>query len=473
MKLLFYNWADCCSREGGGVTVYLKSLLDAHALREHDLSMISSGMAYTLSGRHFWRQIGDKQMPRVARYEIVNSMLLAPALCAFGSPYEADSPKDVVVFQDFITKIGPFAVIHFHNLEGISREAIKMLRRNYPQTKLVFSLHNYFPFCSQVNLYLHKEHRGCQGFNGGRRCVEECRRYAANFPAWQKLIKMYPALSFFRGLPGYRVLKLPLLGAASACRSLFGQAGIGERHFADRREKYIEVLNECFDLVLCVSERVREIACAFGLRPEILRTNYIGTSMSGNYEQAEHKSALPEEDVTLTYLGYANHDKGFFFLLDALSQLPSTLCNKIHLCLAARGCRGTVEELARKKLSRFRSLRLRDGYRRNELGELLAGTNIGILPQLWEDCLPQTAIEMHCHGIPLFCSDKGGAKELADCPDFVFQSGNTADFVCKLEKILTGQVDLKKYWEHAKRPPSIEEHAYSLIDIYTNMTNKL
>lgn len=478
MKLLYYNWADCCSREGGGVTVYLKSLLGSRVLEDHDVSMISSGSAYTLSGRHFWRPVRGNGMSRPARYEMVNSRLLAPALCAFGSPYEAVSPGDDEVFLDFIAKAGPFDVVHFHNLEGLSIHAVQLLRREFPKTRLVLSLHNYFPFCSQVNLYRHKEYAACTDFYGGRACLEECRGYAASVPAWQKLVKMAPALSSFRNLPGWRPLKQSLLGAASAWRALFGHSATARqdttagRHFAARRKNYVALLNSGFDLVLCVSERVREIALGFGLRPEILRTSYIGTSMSGQYKHAERQKTLPMDTATLTYLGYATHDKGFFFLLDALAHLPPTLCEKITIQLAARGCNGTVQALAQKTLSRFRELRLSDGYQRDTLGKLLSATDIGLVPNIWEDCLPQTALEMHCHNIPLFCSDRGGAKELANCPDFVFRAGDRADFVHKLEKILTGGVDLETYWLQARKPLSIEEHAASLVALYTTLTRE-
>lgn len=469
MKLLFYNWADCLSKEGGGVTVYLRSLLTSEAMRGHEVSMLSSGSAYTLSGRGFWRRVsdnGDKATPWLSRYEMVNSQLLAPSICGFASPYERTSQRDADVFMDFIEKTGPYDCVHFHNLEGISLEAVQRLRAAFPQTKLVFSLHNYFPFCPQVNLFVEQERASCQDYCNGRQCLDKCSKYAANFAFWQKAMKMMRTLSDFRKWKIYWLIKRPALATLRLCSKRSAANG---SHFVERRHAYIEVINKCFDKVLCVSERVRAIASNFGVREDILRTSYIGTSMSDKYYKSNHLKKLPEHTIVLTYMGYARFDKGFFFLVDSLAELPPELCKNVEVQLAAGGCVGSVAQFARKKLRNFHAVTLSNGYKREDVGALLARTHIGILPQIWEDCLPQTALEMHCHGIPLFCSDMGGARELANCPDFVFRAGDTKDFVKKLSCILRGETGLEHYWDNASAPQSIGGHAQALVRCYEEL----
>jgi glycosyltransferase involved in cell wall biosynthesis len=55
---------------------------------------------------------------------------------------------------------------------------------------------------------------------------------------------------------------------------------------------------------------------------------------------------------------------------------------------------------------------------------------------LWEDNLPQVAIECVASGVPILTSNRGGAQELLDCRDLVFQAGSRADFYTKLQGIL-------------------------------------
>ena len=55
---------------------------------------------------------------------------------------------------------------------------------------------------------------------------------------------------------------------------------------------------------------------------------------------------------------------------------------------------------------------------------------------LWEDNLPQIAIEFISKGIPILTSDRGGAKEIACNEAFIFRSGSHEAFASKLADIL-------------------------------------
>lgn len=48
----------------------------------------------------------------------------------------------VNIFAKFIKEFGPFDVIHFNNMEGISINVLK-LKKIFPNTKFIVSIHNY------------------------------------------------------------------------------------------------------------------------------------------------------------------------------------------------------------------------------------------------------------------------------------------------------------------------------------------
>ena len=58
--------------------------------------------------------------------------------------------------------------------------------------------------------------------------------------------------------------------------------------------------------------------------------------------------------------------------------------------------------------------------------------NLGIVPPLWEDNLPQVAIEMISNGIPVLTSMNGGAKELNSHVMFRFHTEK--DLLEKIKK---------------------------------------
>lgn len=245
-----------------------------------------------------------------------------------------------------------------------------------------------------------------------------------------------------------------------------------DNYFALRRKTYISTINEVFDMVLCVSERVRQICCDFGLEPQKIVTDYIGTRHVARFSVSDKAGPLIADTwrVTLTYLGYARCDKGFFFLLDALELLPFDLAKRITLQLGVKtdNSKGLLIYIQRK-CKWLHEVHLFDGYTHDDLQDILSKTSLGIIPVLWEDNLPQVAIEMHCHGIPLLCSNLGGASELSNNDCFIFKAGVADDFIAKLSHILTRGITNEEYWGKAMRPIGIETHAQHLVTKYESL----
>lgn len=100
---------------------------------------------------------------------------------------------------------------------------------------------------------------------------------------------------------------------------------------------------------------------------------------------------------------------------------------------------------------------------------MLAGINLGVVPPLWEDNLPQVALEMVSRGIPILTSDRGGAHEIAGQPDFTFRAGNWQDFILRLRAIATGRVKLAQFWEKPLRLLSMQEHVAELESFYSGL----
>jgi len=231
----------------------------------------------------------------------------------------------------------------------------------------------------------------------------------------------------------------------------------------------IRQINAGCDLVLCVSERVREIARNYGVDPDLLRTSYIGTREAVKFETTKPKIRVQDDKKTLTlaYLGYMRRDKGFFFLLEALEALPRDLAARLRLVVAARA--GDPEAMTRLELLKLRLARLihLDGYSHDGLDDLLRDVDVGLIPVLWEDNLPQVAIEMHARHIPLLTSDMGGAQELAGCGDMVFGAGDTVGFGDRIRALLEGEVDMQDYWDKANAPQTMAGHLDEMNRLYS------
>ncbi len=71
-------------------------------------------------------------------------------------------------------------------------------------------------------------------------------------------------------------------------------------------------------------------------------------------------------------------------------------------------------------------------------------------------------MEMVSCGIPILTSDRGGAREIANQPDFTFHAGDWQDFVTRLRAIATGRVPLARFWETQPLLLSMGEHVAEL-----------
>ena len=158
--------------------------------------------------------------------------------------------------------------------------------------------------------------------------------------------------------------------------------------------------------------------------------------------------------------------QGFFFLLDALENVPDDLANKINVVIASRLIDQHTMDRITKLSERYLSVFFADGYAHDELDDLLGDVDLGVVPVLWEDNLPQVAIEMHARHIPLLTSDLGGAQELGNCNDLVFTAGDTKDFAAKLKTVLDGKISVKDYWTSAMAPYSMQDHLSELMRVY-------
>lgn len=465
MRVLFCTWVDPDdpARRGGGLTVYQRNLIGALAERSGvETAVLTSGLAHGLR----------RGKPRVVtrapgRHVLVDSGVLAPSHADFASPAQTDHPATEAALSAFLRQTGPWDVIHINTLEGMPAGFLR-LKHDHPRTRFVLSLHNYYPVCPQVNLWQRESH-ACTDFASGAACAT-CLPVPPNPRAIRLAYAVEGSLGagstlFERGIRplmglGWRLLRRVLGRRAAPAPTDPGAP------FAQRRAHMVALINDHADAVLCVSDRVREIAEGFGLTR--LQTLRIGSPEAEAWTRTQPHDSFLRADGTLhlAFLGYMRRDKGFFFLMQALAALPDALAIRLHLTIAAR--KGPPEAMALLDALRPRLAGLRhvDGYDHASLDALLADVGLGVVPVLWEDNLPQVALEMHARHIPLLTSDMGGAKELGRCAALTFAAGDATAFAARVQSVLERRITPQDYWQNARPPVSMAQHVEALLQVY-------
>lgn len=472
MRILFYNWVPFDEKiRGGGVTVYTRNVINALLKKFDDIEVyfLCAGAYYDIENTQIrYERISLNYPVKCKAFSIVNSPVLAPAYVEFPHVKNTFCDRELKkVFCAFLYNEGPFDVIHFQNLEGLSIDALSC-KKEFPDTKFIFSLHNYYPFCPRVDLWKANT-ENCQNITTGEECINCMICHAPR----QKLIrKMAMTYDLRKEFSEDKKMKYDAMGrkiddeyrAEEEKELTDSEKEELTKYLNEYREQFVTLINENMDKVLAVSKRVYDIAFSNGINKNLLKISYIGTEIAE--KAVNHYLGDGKLPLNIIYLGYQNAEKGFFFLLEALDALPVEYSKKIGLVIAARGS-NFPEEKQKEYKNKFQDFHYQSGYSRDEITTLLSNIDLGIVPVQWEDNLPQVAIEMVACGVPVLSSDRGGASELTNCSDFVFNAGDVNSLVNKIEHFVDFPNELEKYYDNYSGLTTMDKHVNELMEIYS------
>lgn len=463
MKVLYYNWIqfDNKTNSGGGVNLYQKNIIEGFLKREdYEIFFVSSGREYMNCDKEgAWLQETDNVYGEKCKtFTIINSPILATG-DYLGEDDINCYLNDLTLYgilKKFIEEYGPFDVIHFNNFEGLSLHVLD-IKHDFPTTKIIYSLHNYYPFCTQVNLWCNGE-KNCKDYINGKKCLT-C--HIENGVS-EKIKKKLAITNKYNGSDDEKKnIELENVDIEYASKI---KPNDNADVYVKFRNANVEQLNNKVDLILAVSDRTRNIAVSMGIDEKKIITNYIGTKFA-NVQRIEKKD-MADDLFTIVYMGYMRKDKGFYFFLDACEKMETQLAKKMRVIFASR----LTDEQAKKRIDKlqkkFGDVVFYDGYTHDNIRDILKKTDLGVVPVLWEDNLPQVAIEMKAYGIPILASDLGGASELSDNELFKFRGGDLEAFNQKLKFLVNNKEMLPKYFGSKYKLLSIDEHVEMLNQIY-------
>lgn len=528
MRIVLVNWtrlADGASL-GGGVSGYTQQLALELARRGHEVCYLSSGVAYTPAlAPCSVRRHADHAGIRV--FEVVNSPVVAPGPCQAKNPgVEVASPVLEAELTRFFRLLEP-DIVHFHNIEGFSAGCLSAARKGeggWPGAKVLFSLHNYHTVCPQVYL-MQSGTRPCHSFDNGHACVGcfgECdpgaerthraKLYALGFPPpppppppplpvgdrirqvfsrpTRAVVPPLPLpgrpIETFADLAPDRVKPMPRSAPTtapdrpSADDPLWTPLSNEVRpeppsdkppnEYAARRAAMVQALSAC-DRVLAVSAFVKAKFESFGVDPRVLDTVPIGSRMAelAGATPAQHRTlpVEPNRPIRLAFVGYHNFYKGLHMLTDALELLPTDVLGRFDLLVNAKAVE-EFEPRLRRLQPRLARLTVQYGYQYDRIPEILAGTDLGLVPSVWWDNGPQTVMEFFACGIPVLGAALGGIPDLVGhgVNGMLHRGNDRHDLAKRLTEIADDPGMLTRLRSGVRPPRSMKDHAATIEGIY-------
>ncbi|WP_312533226.1 glycosyltransferase [Acinetobacter variabilis] len=481
MNILLYNFVqyDEKGNPGGGVTVYLKNLVNELLSQGHKVIFLSSGDRYDFFNRDpYIKFFEDKG---VLRCIIYNSPFIAPSASSFHQPNVfVDDNRLNDLTRILYERLPDIDVFHFHNIEGLTSRFLIELRNIYKQSKFIYSVHNYNLLCMQVNLWKNNK-KNCISYEDGKGCVNcveyrDIHKHEANIKYLNSILKKIVDESSFLGKLIYKIAKI----IYHKYRYVYNSKNLKkykdiciDRDVDDQsikfkmfRENNIKLMSVYFDYIISVSNRTDNILKKFGFEKNNMSVEYIGTKFSSAFKDAVLKDKYLD-NLTIGYLGYMRSDKGFDFFLESLKEMPLEISKKINVIIAAKyRDKLTLDNINSLKY-KFNCIKLYNGYNHENIKEILEFIDLGIIPVQWEDNLPQVAIEFVANGIPILCSDLGGPSEIySKDPKFTFIHDDKLDFYSKINFLVENPNALSLFWENDIKIFSMREHSKQLVDFY-------
>lgn len=318
-------------------------------------------------------------------------------------------------------------IVHFHNLIGLSMSLPVIAKKFGAAT--VFSAHNYWMICSRDDLLA----------------------------------------------PNEEVCRGPKDGAP--CASCIGNPdGVADLMYRTSKSK--EILSNHVDLILAVSERVRELFIEFGVPANKVVTQHIGSAAAEenwNIVGGKNKQrATTNNPVRFAYFGTLSVRKGVHLILEAAKYLKpydGQFVIEIYGGGADSSYKTRLENILRSDPFLQRVIIFKGGYSQPHLPKLMHEIDAVIIPPVWEDNGPQTVMETLGAGIPIIGARMGGI------PDFVidgengllFRGGGAFDLASSVKKLLDDKTLLDKLRRGLRPPLTMEEHVKQLRDKYLQL----
>ncbi len=458
MKILRIAWWKRTHRVGGLIE-YVEDIMAELVKRGHQEIYFFAG-SYDLKLKPYLNEYKENG---IKYYELVNSPNIAPE--RMERPLDECHQKTIErFFEDVLSKVMP-DIVHIHELEGLTAGIIDVVKKY--KIPLIFSIHNYWPFCSQVHLFDYVNGQICDDYDTGRRCVK-CELYSPHMTTG--LTKWLRRADNFKKNPRIHYTMIVLYGLAENIFSRF-RTYIGTKdkyaeeqamRYVKRRRGFIEKLNKKVDTILAISNITKDIYVRYGINKEKIQVVYRGLKKIDAIEPKQYRNT--DYPIVFGFMGGCASHKGLDTLISAFSRLDQ---NKAKLVVYGWGNPEYIGKIKAKQLN----IEFKGTYEHEAINHVFEEIDVGVVPSIGYEAFGLVGIEFLQARIPIIVSDLCGVAETIEDgkTGFIIKSNDTNALLEKLELFITNPELINSLQKNIKRFKSVEEHASELEQIYSEL----
>lgn len=436
-------------RSAAGVEVYTHRLAQALEVLGHDVLVLAA--AHDLSAAPY--DVRRRRHEGVAVVEVVNLHHKGTLEATWSDP---DLERAVA---PILAEFRPDCV-HVQHLLNLSAGLLPASRRL--GAAVVLTLHDYWLSCPRDGLRMRVDLGRCDIVDH-----ETCARCLADSPYLvpsleRGVVRAARWAGLGRAL--HEVHRMaPGLGAGLRRAARLGPARGGLAREMDRRAAGLRNALAHVDLALAPTRFARDRAVEFGVPPERVRVWPLGVPASTALPSARRRRRVG-------FVGTVAPHKGVHVLVDAFRKVAEPAARlDIHGSLQAAPDYVAALRTAAQGDSR---IAIRGPFAEGRQSEILAAIDVLVVPSVWWENSPLTALEALAAGVPVVASSIGGLPEIVPSAwGRLVPPGDREALAEAIRAVLEGRLFAAAAPEAVSR--TVADEARELEALYTDLRRSL
>lgn len=245
-----------------------------------------------------------------------------------------------------------------------------------------------------------------------------------------------------------------------------GPSSVRQAHALLGRKEHLMATLADADRVIAPSKFLAGVYRQHGLPAEKLVHLPYGLDPGRFAAMPPRKPVAGKPRLDVGYVGSISRHKGVHVLLEAMRALAG---DDVHLHI--HGSRDSQPGFSEALVDGIDDPRVtfHGPFAPVELGRVLAGLDVLVVPSLWYENTPFSVLEALHAGVPVVASDLGGIREIVvpGQSGMLFPAGDAKALAAVLRRIADDPV--RELDLHPPRPPSIDDNLARLQQLYTEV----
>jgi len=237
------------------------------------------------------------------------------------------------------------------------------------------------------------------------------------------------------------------------------------------RPAYIMERMEDVDRILAYTRLARNLLLANGIGKEKIQVSHYGIDTS--HLAGASSERRPSAMLRFGFVGTLAPHKGPDILVRAFQMLPPDADATLSIHGSGKGYESYADGL-RDLAGDDRRISFRGAFAREELGSVLAGLDILVVPSRWYENAPGVIFEAFAAGMPVLATDLGGTSEFVKHEEngLLFGLEDARDLAGQLLRLVKEPGLLARLRDGIGAVKSIGEYADEMEELYDTLLNR-